>query len=69
LTGKDIGAGSGAVQSLHKQIRRAEERLAEGFYISRWYWDIESGGAGPTADMSRTRAPGFGPLVASRPAS
>jgi hypothetical protein len=29
----------------------------------------KGGGAGPTADMSRTRAPGFGPLVASRPAS
>jgi len=32
------------VQSLHKQMRRAEERLPEGFYIARWYWDIESGG-------------------------
>jgi site-specific DNA recombinase len=32
------------VQSLHKQIRRAEERLPDGFYIARWYWDIESGG-------------------------
>ena len=32
------------VQSLHKQMRRAEERLPQGFYIARWYWDIESGG-------------------------
>jgi len=32
------------VASLHKQMRRAEERLPDGFYISRWYWDIESGG-------------------------
>ncbi|MFZ0079491.1 MAG: hypothetical protein WAL13_10325, partial [Trebonia sp.] len=28
----------------------------------------QKGGA-PPADMSRTRAPGFGPLVASRPVS
>jgi site-specific DNA recombinase len=32
------------VQSLHKQMRRAEERLPDGFYIARWYWDVESGG-------------------------
>ena len=32
------------VASLRKQMRRAEERLPEGFYIARWYWDIESGG-------------------------
>ena len=32
------------VQSLRKQMRRAAERLPEGFYISRWYWDVESGG-------------------------
>jgi hypothetical protein len=25
-------------------MRRAEERLPEGFYIARWYWDVESGG-------------------------
>jgi DNA invertase Pin-like site-specific DNA recombinase len=32
------------VQSLRKQMRRAAERLPDGFYIARWYWDIESGG-------------------------
>jgi len=32
------------VQSLHKQMRLAEERLPAGFYIARWYWDVESGG-------------------------
>jgi DNA invertase Pin-like site-specific DNA recombinase len=32
------------VASLRKQMRRAAERLPQGFYISRWYWDIESGG-------------------------
>ena len=32
------------VQSLTRQVRRARERLPEGFYISRYYWDIESGG-------------------------
>ena len=32
------------VASLRKQMRRAEERLPDGFYIARWYWDIESGG-------------------------
>ena len=32
------------VQSLRKQMRRAAERLPEGFYIARWYWDVESGG-------------------------
>ncbi len=32
------------VTSLHRQMRRAEERLPEGFYIARWYWDVESGG-------------------------
>jgi hypothetical protein len=37
-------AAQDPVQSLYKQMRRAEERLPAGFYISRWYWDIESGG-------------------------
>ena len=32
------------VESLSRQIRRARERLPEGFYIARHYWDIESGG-------------------------
>jgi site-specific DNA recombinase len=32
------------VQSLTRQVRRAEERLPEGFYIARYYWDVESGG-------------------------
>ena len=32
------------VASLRKQMRRAAERLPEGFYIARWYWDVESGG-------------------------
>ena len=32
------------VQSLTRQARRAEERLPEGFYIARYYWDVESGG-------------------------
>jgi len=32
------------VQSLHKQMRLAEQRLPAGFYIARWYWDVESGG-------------------------
>jgi DNA invertase Pin-like site-specific DNA recombinase len=32
------------VQSLHKQMRRAEERLPAGFYVARWFWDVESGG-------------------------
>jgi site-specific DNA recombinase len=32
------------VESLNRQIRRAHERLPEGFYIARHYWDIESGG-------------------------
>jgi len=32
------------VESLGRQVRRAHERLPEGFYIARYYWDIESGG-------------------------
>jgi DNA invertase Pin-like site-specific DNA recombinase len=32
------------VESLNRQVRRARERLPEGFYIARHYWDIESGG-------------------------
>ena len=32
------------VESLNRQVRRAHERLPEGFYIARHYWDIESGG-------------------------
>src|SRR3984957_5494748 len=32
------------VQPLPRQVRRAEERLPEGFYIARYYWDVESGG-------------------------
>ncbi len=31
-------------ESLSRQIRRAHERLPQGFYIARHYWDIESGG-------------------------
>ena len=31
-------------ESLSRQIRRARERLPEGFYIARYYWDVESGG-------------------------
>ena len=32
------------VESLARQLRRAQERLPQGFYIARYYWDIESGG-------------------------
>jgi DNA invertase Pin-like site-specific DNA recombinase len=32
------------VESLGRQIRRAAERLPQGFYIARYYWDVESGG-------------------------
>jgi hypothetical protein len=32
------------VESLSRQLRRATERLPQGFYIARYYWDIESGG-------------------------
>ena len=32
------------VQSLHRQIRVAQSRLPDGFYIARYYWDVESGG-------------------------
>jgi site-specific DNA recombinase len=32
------------VESLARQVRRARERLPEGFYITRYYWDVESGG-------------------------
>jgi site-specific DNA recombinase len=32
------------VESLSRQLRRAQERLPQGFYIARHYWDIESGG-------------------------
>jgi site-specific DNA recombinase len=32
------------VQSLARQMRRAAERMPAGFYIARWYWDVESGG-------------------------
>jgi site-specific DNA recombinase len=32
------------VESLSRQLRRAQERLPQGFYIARYYWDIESGG-------------------------
>ena len=32
------------VESLNRQVRRAHERLPEGFYIARYYWDVESGG-------------------------
>lgn len=32
------------VASLSRQMRRAAERLPDGFYIARWYWDVESGG-------------------------
>ncbi len=31
-------------ESLNRQIRRARERLPQGFYIARYYWDVESGG-------------------------
>jgi hypothetical protein len=61
LTGKDIGAGPGAVQSLHKQIRRAEERLPEGFCISGWYWDIESDSTGRRHSHVPHAGPGLRP--------
>ena len=32
------------VESLHKQVRLSRERLPEGFVITRYYWDVESGG-------------------------
>src|SRR5216683_2301597 len=32
------------VESLSRQVRRAHERLPQGFYIARYYWDVESGG-------------------------
>ena len=32
------------VESLAKQLRLARERLPEGFCITRYYWDVESGG-------------------------
>src|ERR1700691_5296059 len=32
------------VESLLRQYRQASERLPEGMYISRCYWDVESGG-------------------------
>ena len=35
------------VESLNRQVRRAHERLPEGFYIARYYWDVESGGTEP----------------------
>ena len=32
------------VESLAKQLRLSRERLPEGFVITRYYWDVESGG-------------------------
>jgi site-specific DNA recombinase len=32
------------VESLTRQIRRAKERMPDGLFISRYYWDVESGG-------------------------
>lgn len=32
------------VESLAKQMRLARERLPDGFHITRYYWDVESGG-------------------------
>ena len=32
------------VESIGRQIRIASSRLPEGFYIARYYWDVESGG-------------------------
>jgi hypothetical protein len=32
------------VESISRQIRIAAGRLPEGFYIARYYWDMESGG-------------------------
>ncbi len=32
------------VESLHKQLRLSRERLPDGFVITRYYWDVESGG-------------------------
>jgi hypothetical protein len=32
------------VESLSKQLRLSRERLPEGFAITRYYWDVESGG-------------------------
>jgi site-specific DNA recombinase len=32
------------VESLSKQLRLSRERLPEGFVITRYYWDVESGG-------------------------
>jgi DNA invertase Pin-like site-specific DNA recombinase len=32
------------VESLAKQVRLAQERLPDGFFLARWYWDVESGG-------------------------
>ena len=32
------------VESLGKQLRLSRDRLPEGFVITRYYWDVESGG-------------------------
>jgi len=32
------------VESLAKQLRLSRERLPEGFVITRYFWDVESGG-------------------------
>ena len=44
------------VESLSRQIRRAHERLPQGFYIARYYWDVESGGTRTPAVVSATPA-------------
>jgi DNA invertase Pin-like site-specific DNA recombinase len=43
------------VESLGKQLRLSRERLPEGFAITRYYWDVESGGT-DLDQRSRTSA-------------
>jgi hypothetical protein len=49
------------VESLAKQLRLSRERLPEGFVITRYYWDVESGGTDLDAAARPARGAGSPP--------
>src|ERR1700746_1598855 len=60
--------------SLHRQAREARAKLPPGWFISAWFWDIESGGldieqrghgtAHQAVDVGLPRDGGLAPLLA-----
>ena len=59
------------VESLSRQLRVAGQRLPEGFAITRYYWDVESGApwTGSSPGCCRTTGRRCSPRWRTRPAT